>query len=103
MFPHRKRFPRAAFPLALKTGRRFSSLHFTFIVPKSGEGYAVVVPKKIARLSVTRHLIKRRALAALRTLPLPPALIVFSRSSLDGVHYQDIKKELADILSTIKN
>ena len=45
--------------------------------------------------------LKRRVLSALRKLSLPPSLVVFSRSSLDGVHYQDIEKELADLLSKI--
>ena len=109
MFPHKKRFPRALFPLALATGRRFSSPHFTVIVPKRGilpvgeQGYAVVVPKKIARLSVTRHRMKRQILEVLHTLRLPPACIVFSRSSLNGVHYPDIEKELTNLFSDIKN
>lgn len=101
VFSRKKRFPRALFPKALATGRKALSAHFTAIVPRDGEGYAVVVSKKTARLSVTRHSVKRRILSALRTLKLPPALIVFSRSALIGVHYSDIEKELADLLSKI--
>jgi ribonuclease P protein component len=101
VFPHKKRFPRALFPSALKTGRRFSSVHFTIVIPKSGEGYAVVIPKKIAKLSVTRHLIKRQITEALQKLPLPPAGIIFSHSSFDGVHYRDMEKELAELLSSV--
>ena len=62
------------------------------------QGYAVVVPKKVARLSVTRHRIKRRVLAALRTLSLPPALIVFPRASASSVSYKNIQAELASLL-----
>lgn len=103
MFPSKKRFPRALFPSALKTGRRFSSQHLAILIPKEdlsgqGEGYAVVVPKKIARLSVTRHKIKRRVLAALRELVLPRALIVFPKSSVSSVSYQDIKTELEKLI-----
>ena len=101
MFPSKKRFPRALFLSAIKTGRRFSSQHFSVLLPPTGEGYAVVVPKKIANLSVKRHQIKRRVLSALRTLHLPPALIVFPKSSVHSVSYQDIKLELDDILSKI--
>jgi ribonuclease P protein component len=86
----------------MATRRRISSTHFAAVIPKDGEGYAVVVPKKIARLSVTRHSIKRKILSALRTLNLPPALIVFSRSSLHGVHYSEIEKELSNLISNIK-
>lgn len=102
MFPRQKRFPRAQFPTALRSGRRLSSQHFIVIIPKTGEGYAVIVPKKIARLSVTRHRIKRQISALLEEMSLPTALIIFSRSSLSGVHYQDMKKELIDLLSRIQ-
>ena len=100
VFPKKNRLSRAQFPTALM-GRRVSSVHFSVVIPKNIEGYAVIVPKKIAKLSVTRHAVKRRILSALRKLPLPTSLVVFSRSSLHGVHYQDIEKELADLLSKI--
>ena len=113
MFPRKKRFPRTLFPSALKTGRRFSSQHLTIIIPEAAvlpvgtQGYAVIVPKKIAHLSVERHKIKRRVLEALRTLPLvgqplPPALIIFPKSSVSSVSYKDTQIELASLLSKIK-
>lgn len=99
MFSSKKRLPRALFPSVIKTGRRFSSQNLDIILPKAGvQGYAVVVPKKIARLSVMRHKIKRRVLAALRTLNLPPALIIFPKSSASSVSYQDIRKELSKFI-----
>ena len=112
MFSRKERFPRALFPSAIKTGRRFSSPHLSILVPDKKilppgmNGYAVIVPKKIARLSVRRHQIKRRVLSALRNLlsagqTLPPSLIVFPHSSASSVNYHDIKIELADLLSTI--
>ncbi|MFA6519341.1 MAG: ribonuclease P protein component [Candidatus Paceibacterota bacterium] len=99
MFPRRKRLSRDTFPSALKNGRRISSEHLSVVIPAEGRGYAVIVPKKIARLSVTRHKIKRRVLAALRTLDLPQALIVFPKASVNSVSYQDIQSELAALLS----
>lgn len=87
------------FPLVLKSGYRLSSPHFTAILSKEASGYAVVVSKKVARLSVTRHRIKRLVIAALRTLPLPPALIIFSTSSAHSVGYKDIRAEIKDLLS----
>lgn len=60
-----------------------------------------MVSKKIARLAVTRHRIKRRVLGVLRKLSLPPALIVFPRPSVDSVDYQDIETELSTLLSSI--
>lgn len=109
VFPRRERLSRAMFPAILSNGRRFSSAHFTAvlsaakdkIVSNSNQGYAVVVSKKVARLSVTRHLIKRRVLHALKTLPLPRTLILFPRPSIVGIHYKDIKTELENLLSKI--
>ncbi|MFA5744655.1 MAG: ribonuclease P protein component [Candidatus Paceibacterota bacterium] len=103
MFPSKKRFPRALFPAALKTGKRFLSPHLSVIIPRDGEGYAVVVPKKVANLAVERHKIKRRIFSALRgdLVSLPPALIVFPKSSVSSVSYQDIKTEIIDLLSKI--
>lgn len=86
----------------MKGGRRLSSTNFSVVFSKEVKGYAVVVPKKVARLSVTRHRIKRRVLAALRALPtntLPPALIVFPKASASSVSYQDIQAELKNLLS----
>jgi len=60
------------------------------------------VPKKVARLSVTRHRLKRQALAALRTLPsLPPSLILFPRASAAGLPQREIRAELAGLLSRL--
>lgn len=107
VFPRKSRLFRKAFPTTF-VGRRISSPHFTIIVPKDEgglpagrQGYAVVVPKKVARLSVTRHRIKRRILAALKKLSLPPSLIVFPRASVNSVDYQDIETELASLISNI--
>lgn len=100
VFPRKSRLSRKVFPTAF-VGRRLSSLHFTVIVPKEAEGYAVVVSKKVARLSVTRHYIKRRILATLKKLSLPPSLIVFPRASIHSVDCQDIETELESLISNI--
>jgi ribonuclease P protein component len=98
VFPRTKRLSRADFPIALK-GRRASSEHFVAVFSESNKGYAVVVPKKVARLSVTRHRIKRQISSILKTLLLPPALVLFPRSSVNSVSYQDMKVELANLLA----
>jgi ribonuclease P protein component len=103
VFSQRERLPREQFGTALKTSRRLSSPHFLVLAPEKVKGYAVIIPKKVVRLSSTRHRIKRQILEVLRALPLPPALIVFPRSSVSSVNYQDIKTELGDLLSKIKN
>ena len=102
MFSRRERLPRAQFPAALKTGRRLSSPHFLLIIPEGVRGYAVIIPKKVVRLSSMRHRLKRQVLEALRELKLPPALIIFPRFSAGSVHYQDIRTELSTLLSKIR-
>lgn len=99
MFPRRERLPRAAFPTTLQRGRRLSSPNLSIVISQETKGYAVVVSKKVARLSVTRHRIKRRILAALQDISLPTALIVFPRATAGSVSYQDIKKEIINLLS----
>ena len=99
VFPRYKRLPRAQFPVVFKNGRRHTSPHFTAVISHKAQGYAVVIPKKIARLAVTRHRIKRRVLAALRTIPLPPALLLFPKASVSSVSYEDIKTEIKTLLS----
>jgi len=99
VFPRRARLSRALFPAILKTGRRLSSPHFTAVVSGEGRGYAVVISKKTARLSSTRHKIKRRVLSALRSLSLPPALILFPKASVGSVSYGDIQTEIKNLLS----
>jgi len=99
----KKQLIRAIFPTILSEGRRFSSPNLTIVVSKGAQGYAVIVPKKVARLSVTRHKIKRRVFEALRTISFPGALIVFPRSSVSSVSYQDIEAELAGLLLKIKH
>ncbi len=102
VFPSKKRLPRAAFPHILGRGRRVSSPHFVAILSKESSGYAVIVPKKVARLSVTRHRIKRRTLEALRTIPLPfPTLILFPKQSVAYLTHGDVVAELSELLSKI--
>ena len=89
------------FPATLSIGRRLSSANFSAVVSGETKGVAVVVSKKVARLSVTRHRIKRRTLQALRAVPLPPALILFPKASVLTLDYPGIIAELTGLLSKI--
>jgi ribonuclease P protein component len=102
--PRRKRLSRAAFPNVLTKGRRISSLHFVAAISKEANGYGVVVPKKIARLSVTRHRIKRRVFEALRTLTLPSstAIILFPKAPVASMTFAEVFEELQALLSKIQ-
>jgi ribonuclease P protein component len=100
VFSRKERLSRTDFEIALKAKRRGSSAHFLVLFPEKVEGYAVVIPKKVVRLSSARHRLKRQVLEALRAAsPLPPALVVFPRSSAVGVHYEEMKSELAALIS----
>lgn len=101
MFPRKKRLTRRVFETALKESSRASSAHFSAVFPKNAAGYAVIVSKKVARLSVTRHRLKRRVREALRTLsvPLPPALILYPRASVLDMSYDELKTELMKLIS----
>lgn len=78
-----------------------SSANFSAIITKNTVGYAVIVSKKVARLSVTRHRIKRRVLEALRRLPspTPASVILYPRASVLDIEYDKLQSELIKILS----
>lgn len=100
--PQAKRLSRSAFPSVLAKGRRVSSASFSVVFSKEGLGYGVVVSKKVARLSVTRHRIKRRVVEALRTLQLPPSAVVFfPKAAVAQMSHKDVSTELATLLSKI--
>jgi ribonuclease P protein component len=103
VFPREKRLSRSSLPLALRQGKRLSSLHFSVTIPSSGSGYAVIVPKKVAKLSVTRHKVKRHVLEALKTIPLPPSAVVFPGVSVAKMRYDEIVHELATLFAKIKH
>ena len=98
VFRRRERYPKEHFSAALGLGRRLTSLHFSAVLPPEGQGYAVVVSKKVARLSVTRHRLKRVVLEALRTLPLPKALIVFPKATAARLDTLHLHADLAALL-----
>ena len=105
MFPRRKRLSRAEFPAAIRGGRRFTTINLIAIVPEKTIGYAVVVSKKTARLSVTRHKIKRLVWEALRgaetSVSLPPALILLPKSTTKEISHRGLKEEMEELLSKI--
>lgn len=101
MFSRRDRLPRAQFPIALKTGKRLSSAHFLVVVSNEVQGHAVVISKKVARLSVDRHRLKRQILAILRMLPLPSSVIVFPKTFEKSIAFDVLKSELTNLLSKL--
>jgi len=103
VFPRQQRLKREDFDAVLRGGRRISSSNFKVATFDTISGNAVVVSKKVARLSVTRHRIKRQVLSVLRALHSPTrSLVVFPQSAVAQMKYQEIKTEITQLLSKIK-
>lgn len=101
MIPRTMRLSRAHFA---PTGPeiRATSPHFslsTWEAPQKG-GVAAVISKKTARFAVSRHLLKRRILAAI--LPyasVDQALIIYARPGASALPYQSLKQELEELIT----
>lgn len=103
MLPRKLRLPRSGFSDAQKHAR-VSSTHLSVTYKKnaSPEGFAVVVSKKVAPLSVKRHLLKRRILSVVRAWSEKEfACIVYARAGADKLSYTALKTELADLKKRI--
>ena len=103
MLPRRLRLTRRAFALP-GHARRAASTHFSVSAsPALSEGgCAVVVSKKVARLSVARHLLKRRILSVMRPWCAGPySVIVYARAGSSNLSFHTLKTELSEILARI--
>ncbi len=95
MFPRSRRLSRTDFSRSsVSRGERRSSSHFSVVIPHEGQGYAVVISKKTVKLSVKRHLLKRRILSALRKLDLPPSLIVYPKAGSLTLPFKELTEQL---------
>lgn len=69
MFPVKQRVPREIFKKVMTEGERFSSGLFLLKRKENGLEYGrfgIVVPKKVAKLAVSRHEIKRWICASIK-------------------------------------
>lgn len=69
MFPTKQRVPREIFKKVMSEGERYSS--GLFLLKRLGNGleygrFGIIVPKKVAKLSVQRHEIKRWICASIK-------------------------------------
>lgn len=100
MLPRRNRLSREGFD-SLSNARRYSSKHFSVAVSKSTQiqGFGVVVSKKVSRLSVGRHLIKRRIYSVLKDFGATnSALIVYVRPGAEKLPFSTLRAELTELL-----
>jgi ribonuclease P protein component len=102
MLPRPKRLTRADFGL-VAAGKRAVSAHFSVTATRTSEGKAAaVVSKKIARLSVERHALKRKMLAiATPHVVAGHSFIIYARKGSTLLTYASLKKELEQLLSSL--
>ncbi len=101
MIPRKLRLSRAHFA---PTGpeKRLVSSHFSLSIRENQAegGCAVVVSKKVSKLSVGRHLLKRRVLSVLAPWCLSTRiLIVYARPGSQTLPYPALQSELTELLA----
>jgi len=80
------------------------SPHFSLSVREcdGNGGSAAVISKKTARLSVSRHLLKRRMLAVLRPYTsLTRAIVAYARPGAASLSFVEVKRELEELLARV--
>lgn len=104
MLPRRLRLSRRTFPLRAG-GVRVRGAHFLVSLTASPEGKggsAAIVSKKVARLSVTRHRLKRRMLSVMCEFSRPDrALVVTALSGSSLLPFSTLKSELRGLLERV--
>lgn len=99
MIPRRLRLSREDIE-GFKAQKRVGSPHFVVSVGV-GTGAAVIISKKVAKLSVTRHLLKRRTLAAALSYASETALIISLRPGAAALSKNAFVEELTELLQKI--
>lgn len=99
MIPRRLRLSREDIG-NFKAERRVTSPHFAVSVA-SGAGVAVIISKKVAKLSVTRHLLKRRVLSVAAQTAASHSLLITLRSGAASLPVTSFKEELRSLLQKI--
>lgn len=101
MIPRTMRLSRAHFAPS-GPEKRATSEHFSLSVRESqaSGGCAAVISKKTAKLSVSRHLLKRRILSVLKPwCSKDKAIIVYARAGAPTLTYQELKAELEELIA----
>ena len=81
--------------------KRVASPHFSLSVREAEKGgCAVVIGKKVAKLSVSRHLLRRRVLSLLPPWYSPTrVVIVFARPGSKELDYPTLSEEINALLA----
>ena len=104
MLTQKSRLLRADFS-GVERGARLSSPHLSLTYRRTDalEGrFAVVVSKKVAKRSVDRHLLKRRALEVIKLFGGQGlACVIYARQGASALSFQALKTELLELLKRI--
>lgn len=103
MLPKSLRLKRTEFDLSRKGSAR-ATAHFRISHVSGAEngGSAAVVPKKLVKGAVARHLLKRRMRAVLRSWSAKDRILVVSaRKGADTLTFQELHDELSGALQAI--
>lgn len=103
MFPRPLRLTRKAFAENRGLERSQSShFHISYKEPVQSGGSLIVVPKKIVKSAVGRHLLKRRLKAIVRPWSTPNRVLVIStRKGVQDLSYDQLSSELSSALQAI--
>jgi ribonuclease P protein component len=82
-----------------RSAKRATTPHFSVVLSNLGVGSAVVVPKKVTKSSVQRHLLKRRVREILTPWCSDSyGIIVYARAGSAALPYSEILDELSPLL-----
>lgn len=104
MLPRRHRVSKREFKalVATNTSKKGEFVAFRYVAsPDNLRRYAVVVPKKIYKTSVSRHVVKRRIVALLREVfkETPPVMgALFVIKSIEGIPREVLFTDLKRVL-----
>lgn len=100
MLPKSERLDTRRFNEIIASGRNINAGGFYFkVLDNENRRFAVVVPKKVLKSAIKRHLVKRRVFNALRqTKDLFPAA-----DYLIFVNKENIELSVAEIVDNLKN
>jgi ribonuclease P protein component len=106
MLPLKRRVKKASFEKIMKEGVFVHGTNFYLKLldrkDNSPSLFSFVVPNKVKRTSVGRHLIKRKITAVvenlLTTLKSGYSVIFFTKKDVSALPYSDIEREMVELL-----
>lgn len=109
MLPIKRRVKKEFFPEIMKNGRFLSgnNLYLRLLDRKDDKPslFSFVVPNKVKKTSVGRHLIKRQITAVVEKVlnDIRPgfSVIIFVKNDISAFSYKKIEKEILDLIDVL--